>query len=187
VTFDEEKGTFAGMPKDWQNAMSKQFGVSPRQLPGVKLPNYTAKIPKVLVTLKERLVTANGYQQTGVFRLQPDARDSNTVKSALDSGTFKPTDLPLDANIYANLIKVWFRELPEPLLHSITFQQLEMASTEQDVAKIIAQLDDPWKSLFLWLCDICVECATYCNVNKMDHKKIQMQGQIIDNTFLFAC
>ncbi|ETO25477.1 RhoGAP domain-containing protein, partial [Reticulomyxa filosa] len=173
VIYDEAAGMFYGLPKEWEELLNKQFGVSPKHLPGVKLPQYTAKIPKVLVVLKERLVEANGYQQVGIFRLAPDARDNNAVKSSIDSGKFQLSGNDrADVNVYANLIKVWFRDLPDPLLNCVAPERVEMANKEEDVVKIIADFPEPQKSIFLWLCDMCVECAVHENVNKMGPKVI---------------
>ncbi|ETO20880.1 RhoGAP domain-containing protein, partial [Reticulomyxa filosa] len=170
VTYDKDEGVFHGLPKEWEELLNKQFGVSPKHIPGVKLPQYSAKIPKVLVILKEKLVEANGYQQVGIFRLAPDARDNNAIKSSIDSGKFEMNSQQADVNVYANLIKVWFRDLPDPLLSCVAPERVEMASKESDVVKIISDFPEPHKSIFLWLCDMCVECACYESVNKMGPK-----------------
>jgi len=172
VTYDKDEGVFHGLPKEWAEMLNKQFGVAPKYIPGVKLPQYTAKIPKVLVILKEKLVIANGYQQVGIFRLAPDARDNNAVKSSIDSGKFEAGGEKADVNVYANLIKVWFRDLPDPLLNCVAPERVEMASKEEDVVKIVSEFPEPHKSIFLWLCDMCVECAVYENVNKMGPKNL---------------
>ncbi|ETO24323.1 RhoGAP domain-containing protein, partial [Reticulomyxa filosa] len=170
VTYDKDEGVFHGLPKEWEELLNKQFGVSPKHIPCVKLPQYAAKIPKVLVILKEKLIDANGYQQVGIFRLAPDARDNNAVKSSIDSGKFEINGQQADVNVYANLIKVWFRDLPDPLLNCVAPERVEMATKEADVVKIISDFPEPHKSIFLWLCDMCVECAVYENINKMGPK-----------------
>ncbi|ETO29417.1 RhoGAP domain-containing protein, partial [Reticulomyxa filosa] len=170
VTYDKDEGVFRGLPKEWEELLNKQFGVSPKHIPGVKLSQYSAKIPKVLIILKDKLVEANGYQQMGIFRLAPDVRDNNAIKSSIDSGKFEMDAQHADVNVYANLIKVWFRDLPDPLLNCVAPERVEMASKESDVIKIVSDFPEPHKSIFLWLCDMCVECAVYENVNKMGPK-----------------
>jgi len=74
--------------------------------------------------------------------------------------------------VYANLIKVWFRDLPDPLLNCVLPERVEMATKEEDVVKVIADFPEPQKSIFLWLCDMCVECAVFETVNKMGPKNL---------------
>ena len=166
VVHDKDTGEFHGLPKEWMEALNKQFGVKPHMLPSVKLERYSHKIPKVLITLRQKLEDANAYEQVGIFRLAPNATASDQMKATIDKGKFDSSE-EVDSNVYANLIKVWFRDMPDPLLNCVDPTMIEMAQKENDVAQVVSQFPEPQKSIFEWLCDMCVECAKFEKVNKM--------------------
>jgi hypothetical protein len=170
VMYDKDKGTFSGLPSEWQKVLAKQFGVDPKHIPCTKLPEYPARIPTVLITLRDALRDADGFRETGIFRLAPSADENDMVKSAIDDGSFAFSDT--NVNVYANLIKVWFRDLPKPLLGVADPDAVECAETEKQVVDIISKFPEPNKSIFLWLCDLCVEVATYEKENKMSPKNL---------------
>jgi RhoGAP domain len=58
--------------------------------------------------------------------LLADESETRAVKQQLSKGTFTKTD---DVNAIANLLKVWYRELPTPLLNAFpteTFKECEV-------------------------------------------------------------
>lgn len=167
VVHNKDTGEYHGLPKEWMEELNKQFGVKPHMLPSVKLNAYSHKIPKVLVTLRQKLEDANAYSQMGIFRLAPNATANDAMKATINKGKFDGGSDDVDSNVYANLIKVWFRDLPDPLLNCVDPVKIEMAQKENDVAQIVNQFPEPQKSIFEWLCDMCVECAKHEKVNKM--------------------
>eukprot|EP00479_Gromia_sphaerica_P013987 TRINITY_DN8089_c0_g1_i1.p1 TRINITY_DN8089_c0_g1~~TRINITY_DN8089_c0_g1_i1.p1 ORF type:complete len:88 (-),score=17.12 TRINITY_DN8089_c0_g1_i1:241-504(-) len=67
-----------------------------------------------------------------------------------------------DVNCIANLIKVWFRELPTQVLSVVTTQQIDEIADDpdQDIERIgilIKGFPEPIKSIFFWLLDVCVD------------------------------
>ena len=172
VVHDKDTGQFHGLPTEWLEALNQQFGVKPHLLPSVKLDNYEHKIPKVLITLRDKLEEGNAYQTVGIFRLAPNATQSDQMKDSINKGKFDEMLKSMkgneeDVNVYANLIKVWFRDLPDPLLNCVDPTMIELAQTEPEVAKVVTKFPEPQKSIFLWLCDMCCECAKSEAVNKM--------------------
>ena len=63
--------------------------------------------------LKNYMLKNGGIDIVGIFRLAPDKDDCNWAKQQINEGEFAAVD---DVNIVANLIKVFFRELPVSLL-----------------------------------------------------------------------
>jgi len=168
VTHDKETGLYTGLPAEWMEELNKQFGVNPKQLPGVQFDQYPSKIPKVLVTLRNALEEADGYQQVGIFRLAPNASDNKAIKEKINKGQLaENNEEKIDVNVYANLIKVWFRDLPDPLLNCVNPDLIEHVNNQNDAQNVISQFPEPNKSIFLWLCDMCVEIAQYEKTNKM--------------------
>lgn len=74
------------------------------------------KIPEVLYFLKKSLIDADGLQSEGLFRLAGEVADINETKNALNAKQFVKTN---NVNTLATLIKVWFRELPSPILNEL--------------------------------------------------------------------
>ena len=143
------------------------LNISIHQHTGVQFNEYETKIPKVLVTLRSALEEANGYQQVGIFRLAPNASDSKAVKEKIDKGQLSENEEKVDVNVYANLIKVWFRDLPDPLLNCVNPDLIEHVQNVNDAANVVNGFPEPNKSIFLWLCDMCVDIAKYEKTNKM--------------------
>jgi len=168
VLHDKETGLYTGLPQEWLEHLNKQFGVAPKDLPAVQLEEYAAKIPKVLVALREKLEQAEAYHQVGIFRLAPNASDNKAVKEKIDRGVMSSAEEEkVDVNVYANLVKVWFRDLPDPLLHCVNPDQIEHVKSPEAAGKVVAQMPEPNQSIFLWLCDMCVDVAQYEKKNKM--------------------
>ena len=147
-----------GLPDQWLEELNRQFGVKPEQLDGVEIQGYDSKIPRVLIDLRSRLQAQNAFKQVGIFRLAPNAEDSDNIKSLINKGTFNSIN-NVDPNVYANLIKVWFRDLPIPLLGPIKPEIIEYAQTQEQVIQAIDSFQEPMKSIYLWLCDLCVEVS----------------------------
>merc|ERR1719474_2362239 len=168
VLHDKETGLYTGLPQEWLEHLNKQFGVNPKDLKGVQLDEYEAKIPHVLVTLRSKLEEANAYEQVGIFRLAPNASDNKAVKEKIDKGVMNVAEEEkVDVNVYANLIKVWFRDLPDPLLNCVNPDLIEHVASADEAGKVVKQMPEPSKSIFLWLCDMCVDVAQYEHTNKM--------------------
>ena len=90
------------------------------------------------------------------------------MKAIIDKGKFDGSVLNSDdVNVFANLIKVWFRDLPNPILNCVDPTMIELAQTEDEVKKVVNNFPEPQKSIFMWLCDMCVDCAKFESKNKM--------------------
>merc|ERR1712087_451401 len=154
----------------WLEHLNKQFGVNPKQLPSVQLAAYPSKIPKVLVTLRQALEEPEAYQQVGIFRLAPNAEKNKRMKNKIDKGVSSISEQKAedtDVNVYANLIKVWFRDLPDPLLNCVNPDRIENVASSSEAAQVVQSMAEPNQSIFLWLCDMCVDIAQFEKTNKM--------------------
>lgn len=66
--------------------------------------------------LEEHLRSQNGYSTEGIFRIAPDKATCDKAKASINDGTFTGCR---DVHVYANLIKVWFRDLSPRLLNCL--------------------------------------------------------------------
>ncbi|KAM8704369.1 hypothetical protein ACLKA7_008903 [Drosophila subpalustris] len=75
------------------------------------------KLPWIQTTLSEHVLLLNGKQTEGIFRVSADVDEVNCMKNRLDYW-----DVPdykntmVDAHAPASLLKLWYRELYEPLI-----------------------------------------------------------------------
>ncbi|RWS16413.1 rho GTPase-activating protein 39-like protein [Dinothrombium tinctorium] len=78
------------------------------------------RLPWIQVELSETILKLGGAQTEGIFRIGPDFEEMATIRLAIDCHSFlnriefdRATD---DVNIYASLLKQWFRELQTPVI-----------------------------------------------------------------------
>lgn len=162
-------GQFSGLPQEWSEELNKNFGVPPKMLAQKeKLPGYESPIPRVLVQMNAYLQNNSGYYAVGIFRKAPDSTENSDIKKLLDSGNFDVRGC--DVHVMANLIKVWFRDLPTPILDSIdpeVKQRIASAQSTQAAADLLQRFPEPQRSIIMWLLDVCVNIARYEDRNKM--------------------
>lgn len=121
----------------------------------VEVPGYASPIPAVLELLKRHFVQENGQQVVGIFRLAPDKDKCQQAMEQINNGVFDRCD---DVNIIANLIKIFFRNLPKSLCSFIPERVIyKVAESDLEVAQAELQtIEEPWKSITLWLLDLMV-------------------------------
>ena len=159
------------LEKELRRPCGTQYGISVERIRGtVQYPDYSARIPQVLVKLKNLLEARGGFNTVGIFRIQPDAKEFPIVKEALNTNNFEFRIN--DINCVANAIKVWFRELPIKVLNPISKEKVFKCSSQDEVAEIISSIAEPYKSLFEWLLDLAVQVVDNVNKNKMDAKNM---------------
>lgn len=172
IYFDADTQEFKGeMPDSFKIVLEKQFGVSPKQIPSKAVKGYDSKIPTILLDLKESLIEMGGYQVVGIFRLAPRGKNNIIVKDLINCGGDWKSQVD-SVNICANLIKVWFRDLPVPILNQIEKRVIEKSQDVASVAKATELFPEPARSILFWLWDLCVEVAKHENVNKMGAKNL---------------
>lgn len=184
VEFDPKTGAYifhGKTPEGFKQMANQQFGVPPKNLARVNVEDpttgeyYKTKIPVLLIQLKQRLLDLGGLDEKGIFRLAPDANECAQIKNYINEGT-EWQGIDVDVNVIANLIKVWFRDLPIPLLNCVGAGVIEMSQTVEKVERSMKEFSEPFRSLLLWLWDFCVDISGNSAVNKMG---IQNLGIVI--------
>lgn len=72
------------------------------------------KIPRIVVVLSEAVSNLGGVDVEGIFRVPGDTEQVNELRIRLDTGDYNITID--DPNTPASLLKLWLRELEEPLV-----------------------------------------------------------------------
>ncbi|OQS00619.1 hypothetical protein ACHHYP_03261 [Achlya hypogyna] len=171
VTFNAELARYEGLPLAWRG-LNKQFGLPIDAVPKRKVDGYEAKIPAVLQMMKEYLVQHGGLETEGIFRLAPDRDACAAAKEAMNNGVFAGCN---DVHIIANLIKVWFRELPDSLFNVIPEKLIYKACGLGDPVQVLRVLTDvpaSQKDVILWLLDLMAAVVLHEKATKMSAKNM---------------
>lgn len=138
--------------------------------------DYASPIPNVLIALRSALFANGGHRIEGIFRVAPNGDECKAVEEELNGGHLQSMALhSVPGEVLANLIKLFFRSLPTPILQNLS----QGGKLEREAAKSKAQsvgiiegeaLGEPQKSYFLWLLDLCVDIIKHSAANKMSAK-----------------
>lgn len=169
----------AGACSPTEEVLNQQFGVPYRQLPRVPVPGYDDRIPAVLVMLRHHFLAKSGFRASHIFRESPSKADRDQAVRDVNRGAFAPDQH--DVRVLADLVKVWFRELPVPILHEIPPQDLQRLAREQytcgpddgetgaeRLARLVMlRLGTVERSVLLWLADLLALVAAHQEENHM--------------------
>jgi hypothetical protein len=98
----------------------KQFGIPPNQVEMVHVEGI-GSVPRVLVHLRSILEKHDGFSNQGIFRLNGNDTLVKKMKAELNLEEYGDST---SMNEIANLIKIWFRELPEGVLDVLPAQRI---------------------------------------------------------------
>merc|ERR1711972_1298629 len=180
----DKKGSKSKQKKKRKNGVKKKsvkknlmFGVDPKTLESVQCDEYDSPIPLVLTKLKAELFMNDGHLLEGIFRVAPNATDCKRIEEELNDGKLQQIEWEqVGASLIANLIKIWFRLLPIPVLQNIESGKLEKVQSSQSVedaeSVVMDEMVEPQRSYFLWLIDLCIDITAHEPTNKMSTKNM---------------
>ena len=124
----------------------------------------TCMIPRVLIQMRHYLEEQGGLDVEGIFRIAANETEMPTVRAALNSGTFVSCN---DINCISTLIKVFFRQLPRPLLADIPTETILNVKKEADSRAAVQQMSTSAKDLLMWVVDLMCSVVAHGTTNKM--------------------
>ncbi|XP_073810851.1 protein FAM13A isoform X4 [Danio rerio] len=134
----------------------KMFTVSLLELRDLGL--LEDEVPAVVRRLVEHL-QKQGLRQEGLFRVNGSVRTVESLRQRFDGGEAVDLDQEVDTFAVASLLKQFFRDLPEGLIHQSIHKpliQLYQESSEadfcHDLRELLRQLPDLHYSLLQYLC-----------------------------------
>jgi hypothetical protein len=147
--------------------------------------------PNGLALLTHAIRKNGGFRTEGLFRLASDAEDVAFFKDAIEKGDYRCLRGPVDAaknngvalpelkdpHVAANLIKIWLRSLPEPIVPFNLYQDALDAGASNDPGPSIRLLHKlpPVHSRTLRHCIALLrELADNENATKMSHANCAM-------------
>ena len=138
------------------------FGTDPTTLDHVE--DDGLRVPEVLVLMKKSLIAADGLRSEGIFRLAGDVFEIARLKEEMNKKIFEKSD---EVNTVATLIKVWFRELPEPILNKVPTESIFYSSDSDRCINAYRELAEPYKTYLTWLLDLLCKTTAHSQVNRM--------------------
>jgi breakpoint cluster region protein len=132
-------------------------------------------IPRIVVKCIE-VVERDGLTETGIYRVCCVASDLQKLRHEFDKNSHRGEDILLQKNVHvaANLLKLFFRELPEPLFTSTLYKQFLNAIQLTDIdnqrimlLQTFELLNINNRKILFYLFDHLIRVSQYSNVNMM--------------------
>ncbi|XP_064384607.1 rho GTPase-activating protein 39-like isoform X2 [Halichondria panicea] len=129
-----------------------------------KFPSFDQKLPWVVPALTEAVLRLQGPQTEGIFRVPGDIDEVNILKLKLDKGLVTMDKLS-DPHVPASLLKLWFRELEEPLIPAGYYDEcINNCDNEMNALSLVDSLPELNKKLLLYLVDFLKQFITPENI-----------------------
>ncbi|KAG0055632.1 hypothetical protein BGZ83_007932 [Gryganskiella cystojenkinii] len=109
------------------------------------------RVPRLMVFLKESVVQLGGLKTEGIFRISGDLGSVAELRARIELGNYDIGAIT-DPHVPCSLLRLWIRDLPEPVIPYDLYQQCIQGSQDKDaVAKVIAQLPLWHKEMIVYL------------------------------------
>ncbi|XP_059471782.1 rho GTPase-activating protein 39 isoform X2 [Neocloeon triangulifer] len=95
------------------------------------------KLPWVQTTLSEEVLRLQGAQTEGIFRVSADIDEVAAMKSQIDQWQLNDSN---DPHLPASLLKLWYRELYEPLIPDTMYEECVKCHDDPQSCLAIVQM-----------------------------------------------
>lgn len=143
------------------------FGVEPSSLQMEMDGEF--QVPSILVSMKRSIIEHGGLKQEGIFRLAGEQTEIKRIKEIMNKKEFVSSN---DINTIASLLKIWFRELPTPILNCVPQESIFHSNDLAGCVKAFESLPDLQKTLLSWLMDLLIQTAQNSKENKMTSQNL---------------
>ncbi|KAF7653921.1 hypothetical protein LDENG_00076680 [Lucifuga dentata] len=137
---------------------------------------FGLRLAPLLVEQCVDFIRERGLDEEGLFRMPGQANLVKELQEAFDCGDKPLFDSNTDVHTVASLLKLYLRELPEPVIpfskyeDFLTCAQLLAKDEEegvQELGKQVNKLPLPNYNLLKYICKFLDEVQSHCNENKM--------------------
>ncbi|XP_051955699.1 rho GTPase-activating protein 24-like isoform X1 [Xyrauchen texanus] len=137
---------------------------------------YGNKMAPMLVEQCVDFIRRWGLREEGLFRLPGQANLVKELQDAFDCGEKPSFDCNTDVHTVASLLKLYLRELPEPVIHFCKYDEFlactKLLSKDQDAGRKelrrhVESLPLVNYNLLKYICKFLDEVQSYSGVNKM--------------------
>ena len=99
-----------------------------------------SKVPIVLPFLADSIIALGGAKREGIFRVPGDAETVSEMKVRIDKGHYNLQGVD-DPHVPASLLKMWLRELQEPIIPMEVYNDCVAAAEEpEEIIKLVKKL-----------------------------------------------
>jgi hypothetical protein len=96
-------------------------------------------LPYVLTVLSDAVAACNGHATEGIFRVPGDGDAITNLRLQIESGDY--TMRARDPHVPAGLLKLWLRELDEPIIPEPLYDACIEAARREEVPAMLALID----------------------------------------------
>lgn len=122
-------------------------------------------IPELLEQLRQRLLHGRGYQSEGIFRVSPA---TSSLKASRALAEADQVSSITDLESAAQLIKIWFRELPTSIFLGCVPAVVDGdLTTGAECAAALQQLPEVNRRTIYWLLELINDICLYETENRM--------------------
>ncbi|XP_043924878.1 rho GTPase-activating protein 24-like isoform X2 [Protopterus annectens] len=142
---------------------------------------YGDKVAPMIVEQCVGFIRKQGLQEVGLFRLPGQANLVKDLQDAFDAGE-KPTfDSNTDVHTVASLLKLYLRELPEPVIPFSKYEDFLLCAKLlthnkeeglEELKRLLKDLSAVNLNLLQYICRFLDEVQSYSNVNKMSIRNL---------------
>ncbi|KAG0378983.1 hypothetical protein BGX24_002136 [Mortierella sp. AD032] len=109
------------------------------------------RVPRLMVFLKECVIELGGLKTEGIFRISGDLGAVAELRARIELGNYDISGIT-DPHVPCSLLRLWIRDLPEPVIPYDLYQQCIQGAQDKDaVAKVITSLPLWHKEMIIYL------------------------------------
>jgi hypothetical protein len=132
-------------------------------------------IPRLIVKCIE-MVDQDGLRETGIYRVCCVTSDLQKLRHQFDRHYHRGEEMLAEKNVHvaANLLKLFFRELPEPLFTSTHYKQFlhaiqltDMDNQRVTLLKTVESINSDNRRVLYYLLDHLIRVSQYSDINMM--------------------
>jgi len=126
------------------------FGATLQEVMEKQKDKYSdTEIPHILEALVDAVFTMDGLKTEGIFRIPASGPELNLVKDKIDHGSYEIVPNCIQVFTPCALIKLWLRELPEPLVPANLYEPA--TETPDKSMELLEQMPAINKKVVLYL------------------------------------
>ncbi|KAF9403801.1 hypothetical protein BGX21_009897 [Mortierella sp. AD011] len=109
------------------------------------------RVPRLMVFLKESVINLGGLKTEGIFRISGDLGAVAELRARIELGNYDISGIT-DPHVPCSLLRLWIRDLPEPVIPYSMYQQCIQGAQDKDaVTKVVSSLPLWHKEMIIYL------------------------------------
>ncbi|KAF9439153.1 hypothetical protein BGZ76_010746 [Entomortierella beljakovae] len=109
------------------------------------------RVPRLMVFLKESVINLGGLKTEGIFRISGDLGAVAELRARIELGNYDISGIT-DPHVPCSLLRLWIRDLPEPIIPYEMYQQCIQGAQDKDaIAMIVSSLPMWHKEMMIYL------------------------------------